>query len=85
MSKVFSCVQLGDLNSLFVQDKPIPGPGGFADDYAWMVAAYLDLYEATTDHNYIQRALALQDLMDAKFKSGDRLMDFSLYLHSLTR
>jgi uncharacterized protein YyaL (SSP411 family) len=55
-------------------DKPVCGPAGFADDYAWMINAYLDLFDATADYHYIERAIALQDIMDTKFSSGNRYL-----------
>ncbi|MDQ8198150.1 thioredoxin domain-containing protein [Pelagicoccus enzymogenes] len=40
---------------------------GFAEDYAFLVEGLLDLYEATADHRWIQKANTLQDAQDAKF------------------
>ncbi len=42
------------------------GPG-FAEDCAFLIQAWLDLYEATFDHAWIERAAALQEAMDAQF------------------
>jgi hypothetical protein len=42
------------------------GPG-FSEDCAFLVQAWLDLYEATFDKAWIERALALQESMDALF------------------
>jgi uncharacterized protein YyaL (SSP411 family) len=42
------------------------GPG-FAEDCAFLVQAWLDLYEATYDHAWVERAAALQEAMDAQF------------------
>jgi len=42
------------------------GPG-FAEDYAGVVQAWLDLYDATLDPAWIERAERLQAAMDARF------------------
>jgi len=42
------------------------GPG-FAEDCAFLVQAWLDLYEATFDHAWIRRAEELQRVMDERF------------------
>ena len=42
------------------------GPA-FADDYAWMVAGLLDLYEAGAELRWLRWALELQDEMDEAF------------------
>jgi uncharacterized protein len=47
------------------------GPG-FAEDCAFLVQAWLDLYEATYDVAWIDRARALQQTMDAHFWDGDK-------------
>ncbi len=39
----------------------------FLDDYAFMIAAYLDLYEATADAAWLERALQLQAIQDARY------------------
>jgi len=38
-----------------------PGPGGFLDDYAFVTAGLLDLYEAGFDRRFLASALALAD------------------------
>jgi uncharacterized protein YyaL (SSP411 family) len=38
-----------------------PGPGGFLDDYAFVTAGLLDLYEAGFDRRFLAAALALAD------------------------
>ena len=46
------------------------GPGraeGFADDYAFLIAGLLDLYETDFDTAWLRQALALQRTMDALF------------------
>jgi len=40
---------------------------GFAEDCAFLVQAWLDLYEATFDVGWLDRALALQRAMDERF------------------
>jgi uncharacterized protein YyaL (SSP411 family) len=40
---------------------------GFATDYAFFIEALLDLYEATFEARYFDRALALQEVFDAEF------------------
>jgi uncharacterized protein YyaL (SSP411 family) len=47
------------------------GPG-FAEDCAFLVQAWLDLYDATFDKGWIERALALQGVMDEHFWDGER-------------
>jgi uncharacterized protein YyaL (SSP411 family) len=42
------------------------GPG-FAEDHAFFVQAWLDLYEATFDLAWLERAVGLQEAMDALF------------------
>jgi len=49
----------------------VRGPSAFADDYAWLIAANLDLYLATCSVRYIQNAIVLQDCMDHKFRKGN--------------
>jgi uncharacterized protein YyaL (SSP411 family) len=44
-----------------------PGPEGFADDYAAMATAALDLYEATGEIPWLQWALELQTHLDTLF------------------
>ena len=43
------------------------GPTSFLDDYAFMVGACLDLYEATSDVVWLERALELQSDQDARY------------------
>jgi uncharacterized protein YyaL (SSP411 family) len=40
---------------------------GFASDYAFLVEALLDLYEASFEPRYFREAVALQDELDARF------------------
>lgn len=44
-----------------------PGPWGFAIDYASLVAAHLDLYQATGKAAYVDEAIALQATLDRLF------------------
>ncbi|HEY1848686.1 MAG TPA: thioredoxin domain-containing protein [Opitutaceae bacterium] len=46
------------------------GPG-FAEDCAFLVQAWLDLYDATFDVAWIERALALQKVLDEMFWDGE--------------
>jgi hypothetical protein len=46
------------------------GPG-FAEDCAFLVQAWLDLYEATLDHAWICRAEEIQRVMDERFWDGE--------------
>ncbi len=43
----------------------------FLDDYAFMVAACVDLYEATGHAKWLEAALALQEAQDARFADED--------------
>src|SRR4029450_5188550 len=40
---------------------------GYLEDYAFLTAGLLDLFEATGDPRWLARALALQDVLDAHF------------------
>jgi uncharacterized protein YyaL (SSP411 family) len=44
-----------------------PGPKGFADDYANMAAAALQLYEATGDRRYVEKAKSWTRALEANF------------------
>ncbi|MEP7132160.1 MAG: thioredoxin domain-containing protein [Acidobacteriota bacterium] len=46
------------------------GIPGFASDYANMIEALLDLYEATFEPRYFREALALQETFDRRFDDG---------------
>jgi uncharacterized protein YyaL (SSP411 family) len=48
------------------------GPPAFLDDYAFMVAACLDLYEATGQLHWLEQALSLQRFQDANFADRER-------------
>jgi uncharacterized protein YyaL (SSP411 family) len=43
------------------------GSTSFLDDYAFMVGACLDLYEATSDVTWLERAIELQSDQDARY------------------
>ena len=47
------------------------GPGGFLDDYAFMIRASLELYRATFNIKYLEQAIALQGELDAHFATPD--------------
>jgi uncharacterized protein YyaL (SSP411 family) len=49
-----------------------PGPGGFLDDYAFMTAGLLDLYEAGFDRRHLEAALALADETERLFGDPTR-------------
>ena len=40
---------------------------GFVDDYTFMVRACLDMYESLHDEQWLEWAMALQDVQDALF------------------
>ncbi len=46
------------------------GIPGFASDYANLIEALLDLYEATFEPRYFREALTLQETLDARFDDG---------------
>lgn len=62
---------------------------GFADDYAYLISALLDLYEATFDVSHLQLAVELQETMDDLFwdkEDGAYFQDNgNPELHLLTR
>ena len=45
---------------------------GVLDDYAWVVAAWLDLYECTFDESWLRDAIALQKKADELFQDAAR-------------
>jgi len=45
---------------------------GFLDDYAALVLALVDLYEATFDEEYLERAISLMDFCTAHFRDPER-------------
>ena len=47
------------------------GPG-FSEDAAFLIQAWLDLYDATFDARWVERARALQAAMDAQFWDAER-------------
>jgi uncharacterized protein YyaL (SSP411 family) len=44
-----------------------PGPAGFLDDYAFMAAGCLDLYEASFDRRWLEAAVALSEEIERRF------------------
>lgn len=44
---------------------------GFADDYAFLIRALLDLNEASGDSTLIPMAVGLQDTLDARFWNAE--------------
>jgi len=44
------------------------GHQGFLDDYAFLTAAYIDLYEATFDIEWLLKAIDIDDLIQKKFE-----------------
>jgi uncharacterized protein YyaL (SSP411 family) len=46
----------------------VPGGRGYLEDYAFFTAGLLDLFEATGDPRWLQRALTLQEVQDAHFQ-----------------
>ncbi|WP_243835018.1 thioredoxin domain-containing protein [Alicyclobacillus sacchari] len=50
----------------------------YADDHAYLIAAYLDLYEATLDPFYLRRAQHWQSILDTLFWDAD---DGGYYLY----
>jgi uncharacterized protein YyaL (SSP411 family) len=49
-----------------------PGPAGFLDDYAFVVAGLLDLYEAGFERRFLEAALALADETERLFADPER-------------
>jgi uncharacterized protein YyaL (SSP411 family) len=50
---------------------------GFADDYAFVIQAMVDLYEATFDVHWLKSAVELQESMDELFWDNERAGYFS--------
>src|SRR5262249_27336058 len=44
-----------------------PHGDGYLDDYAFLIAGLLDLYEATFDRLWLRAAIALGDVVDQRF------------------
>ncbi len=44
---------------------------GFAEDYAFLIEGLLQLYEATADHHWIQKADTLQNALDQRFADAE--------------
>ena len=47
------------------------GIPGNVDDYAFLIAALLDLYEATFKVSYLERAMALEEILAGQFWDGE--------------
>ena len=74
-------VEAADRAAAFVLGSMRPGPGGslrvfqggraagpaFLEDYAFVIAALLDLYEAAPEPRWLGEALALQRIVDAHY------------------
>ncbi|MDQ8179715.1 thioredoxin domain-containing protein [Pelagicoccus sp. SDUM812005] len=61
--------ETGTLYRLYRQEaSPV---SAFAEDYAFLIEGLLDLYEATADHRWIQKANTLQETLDAKFADSE--------------
>jgi uncharacterized protein YyaL (SSP411 family) len=43
----------------------------YLDDYAFLIAGLLDLYEADTDPRWLREAIALQRVLDERYRDGD--------------
>ncbi len=54
------------------------GSDGFADDYAFMIAGLLDLYEACFDLRWLRFAIQLQERLDSLFWDNERGGYFSV-------
>ena len=57
--------------------------GGFADDYAFLVRALLDLYEATLEAEWMAWAAELQQRQDQLFWDQDGGEDYDINFHTL--
>ncbi len=60
----------GRLNRLYKEGRA-EGPA-FLEDYAFMIQALLDLYEATASERWLREALALQSVLDQLYRDDDR-------------
>src|SRR5450432_643558 len=49
-----------------------PGPAGFLDDYAFVVAGLLDLYEAGSERRFLEAAVTLADETERLFADPER-------------
>ncbi|SPQ96814.1 unnamed protein product (mitochondrion) [Plasmodiophora brassicae] len=61
----------------FVKDEVVYGPSAGADDFANMIAAMIDLYEASAEPRWLQCALDLQSVLDEKFAESGHAAYYS--------
>lgn len=58
----------------YYRSQPI---GGFIDDYAFIISALLDLYEASYDQSWLEFAVQLQEKQDELFWDAEMAGYFS--------
>jgi uncharacterized protein YyaL (SSP411 family) len=49
-----------------------PGPEGYLDDYAFLIAGLIDLYEATGDLRWLRHAIALDAVLEKNYEDKER-------------
>ncbi len=64
------CDEKGGLLASMTADQP--GPAAFLDDYAYLIWALLELYEATGEAAYLQRAFTLQQTVMTEFADEEQ-------------
>jgi uncharacterized protein YyaL (SSP411 family) len=50
----------------------VPGPEGYLDDYAFLIAGLLDLHEATGDLRWLREAVALDAVLENGYEDKER-------------